>query len=966
MSNSSQYTAQVDLAVLVQNGKATPIYIDEKGQDFAGIWRVSLSVAKDIELVTDILPELVTDRAKLSHTAMIAGTIGNNHIIDSLIAEGRLDVTELATRRESFMIAVVDNPCPELERGIVIVGSEKRGTLYGLYHISKLIGVSPWVYWGDVYPKKQQELIFTTQQLQYLSKQPSIRYRGFFMNDEWPSLGSWSRDHFGGFNESMYEKVFELLLRLKGNYLWPAMWSAVFSEDGESDPRANARLADEYGIIMGTSHHEPMFRAGEEWKKINHHYGDNPLWDYWDNTEAITRFWEDGVTRNKDLASVITLGMRGEQDSELGGTLEENIRRLKDIILTQKDLLRKAGLSDAPQALTIYKEVESFWYGTDEVQGLKDWDVLEDVTIIMSDDNFGNMRKLPTEVDRNRKAGWGIYYHFDYHGGPISYEWVNTVPLQKIWEQMSLAYDYGIQELWIVNVGDLKPMELPLSYFMELAYDFEAWGTNQPNRTDEFLHEWVNQQFGHTTASDNLNGIAEVLEKYTRMNGTRKPEVTYAHTYSLTHFNEGQEVLAEAIALEQMAQTYYDLIDEQHKDAYYQLVYYPAVASANVKKMQIYAGLNHKYKSFEPKSTLANYYAALVEEAIAKDIQMQEYYNNQLSNGKWKGMMSSAHIGYVHWNDEGWQYPIYEYIEPQKEVQMIVDVEGIISGFTSGIVELPIFTNLKQERVRITISNTSMQSLNYEFKVNGEWINVERSIIEYSRLDHPQGTVLGENLIVSVDWEQVHTSTEGEMLISYRNQTVKVKVTAQVMDTDELPVMTFVESHGYIAIEAEHTSDRQVPENARFEDIKNYGRSLSTVKLFPNTAMYKRSEDAPYLEYRIHVSEAGTYSIMAYSAPSNPLTEEGRLPYAIAIDNDEPVVTNMLPQEFAAGISQHWSQSVLNNVHTHSTEHSLTAGLHTLRFYVMDAALALQKLVISKATLPYSYFGPQESYYKKS
>lgn len=958
MQVSQENTSQSP--VLVQHGQATPIYIDPQGRDFGGLKLVASSVAKDIEMVTDVLPEIVTEKSKLKGIAIVAGTIGNNDIIDSLIAKGRVDISELKKRRESFIIRVITQPSPELETAIVIIGSEKRGVFYGLYHISKLCGVSPWVYWGDVHPAKQSQLVFTKEQLEYTSKEPSIRYRGFFMNDEWPSLGSWSRDHCGGFNEKMYEKVFELLLRLKANYLWPAMWSAVFSEDGESYPLANAELAHEYGIIMGTSHHEPLFRAGEEWKHINHRYGENGLWDYWENTEAITRFWEDGVIRNKDLESIITLGMRGEQDSALGGTFEENIQRLKDIIITQKELLQKHGLEHAPQVLTIYKEVEAFWYGSDEVPGLKDWDVLNDVTIIMSDDNFGNMRKLPDEEARTRKAGWGIYYHFDYHGGPRSYEWVNTVPLEKIWEQMSLAYDYGIRDLWIVNVGDLKPMELPLSYFMELAYDFEAWGTTNPNKTTQFLHNWVQQQFGHTVPQDALGGIADVLEKYTRLNGTRKPEITYADTYSVTHYNEGQRVLAEAIKLEEQAEAYYKLTADEHKDAYYQLVYYPAVASANVKKMHVYAGLNQKYYNFQPQSMLANHYAGLVEQAIKRDIELQDFYNNELSNGKWKGMMSSLHIGYVNWNDEGAQFPNAVYIEsPNEAPVLIVDVEGNADCFTSGQVALPNFSNLQQENYRITVSNGGTQPLQYRLEASHDWIKASQQ----------QGNIVyGDDIIVSIDWDQVHEDVTGEIIISSGSDSVKVMVQAQVIQADQvdkLPALTFVGSNGVIVIEAEHTCDRQPAEATHFEVIEKYGRSLSSMKLFPTTAQFESSEEAPYLEYRFYVGEEGTYTVIVHTAPTNPLAEENRLPYAVGIDGGEPVKADMLPANFAAGESWDWSESVMNNVHTHATEHHLTAGVHTLRFYILHAAIVLQKLVITKDTLPYSYFGPQESYFKR-
>ncbi|WP_243159377.1 glycosyl hydrolase 115 family protein [Clostridium sp. SM-530-WT-3G] len=562
---------------LVADGKAAPIIIDNKGKDYKGLKLVADSFAEDVNLVSGIKCDVVTDINNLKYMiidtpVIIAGSIGNNEVIDLLIKNKVIDVSEIKGKRECYKIEVVDKPIENIKRAVVVIGSDKRGSIYGIYNISELMGVSPWVYFADVMPKKRDEIIFDKSELNKTSKEPSVKYRGFFLNDEWPSLGSWVTNTFGDFNELFYDKVFQLILRLKGNFMWPAMWSAVFSENGKSNPLANAELANDYGIVMGTSHHESMFRAGEEWKNICNTYGDNKAWDFRSNSDAISKFWEDGLKRNKNFESLITVGMRGEQDSALEGTQEENIELLKKIILTQKEMLKNQGLGNAPQVLTIYKEVEKYWYGTNDTNGLRNWDVLNDVTIMLADDNFANVRTLPAPREKDRKAGWGMYYHFDYHGGPISYEWVNTTPLEKIWEQMTMAYEYGVRDIWIVNVGDLKPMEFPLSYFMDLAYDFDKWGTNGLNKTDEYTKRWVKQQFGDFI-SDNkdeiINGIADVLEGYTKMSGFRKPEVTYTTTYSYSNYNEAQRVLDMADKLESEAQKYYESASDKYKDSFY-------------------------------------------------------------------------------------------------------------------------------------------------------------------------------------------------------------------------------------------------------------------------------------------------------------------------------------------------------------------------------------------------------------
>ena len=935
-------------------GKVAAIYIDLKGKDYNGLKLIANSFVQDINLVTGVTPEVVTAIEGLKETSVIAGSIGNNDIIDSLISKGIVDVSSIKDKRECYKIQVIENPVEGVDKAIVIVGSDKRGTIYGIYRISELIGVSPWVYFGDVMPSKKSELILSEEELNITSKEPSVKYRGFFLNDEWPSLGSWVTNTFGDFNEEFYDKVFQLILRLKGNFMWPAMWSAVFSEDGKSHPLANAELADAYGIVMGTSHHEPMFRQGEEWKQINQKYGENGAWDFSSNAEAITKFWEDGLKRNKDLESLITIGMRGEQDSELKGSEEENIELLKKIIITQKRLLKEQGLEDAPQVLTIYKEVEKYWYGTDKAEGLRTWDVLNDVTIMLADDNFANVRTLPTESERNREAGFGMYYHFDYHGGPNSYEWVNTTPLEKVWEQMSMTYDYGVRDIWIVNIGDLKPMEFPVSYFLDLAYDFETWGVNGMNKTKEYAKKWAIQQFKNAGGEDAIEGIESVLTGYTKMSGCRKPEVTYTSTYSFNNYNEAQRVLEKAINLENIAKKYYDQMAETLKDAYYQLVYYPAVASANVVKMQIYAGFNNLY--YKRKSVLANSYAELVEECKVKDIDMQNYYNDSMSNGKWKGMMSSPHIGYTQWSPDNWKYPEINNISPQKGSIMIVDVQGVEEAYTSGTAALPVFINLGKENYSITISNGGDTEFDYKVETSADWIKV----------DDMQGSISsGKTIKLSIDWIKVSKTLSGFITVSGAGEVVKVNVTAEFIDTVGLQNMTFVETHDVISIEAEHAAKNVAKSNVEWKVLKNYGRTLSSVKMFPTTVSFEKTEDAPYLEYLLKVNEDAEYTLTTYVSPTNNLYEKSRLKYAVAFDGETSTIADALPKDFIAGsyVNNIWCDAVLNNIHITTTVHKLTNGIHTLRFYGLDAGLVLQKLVLSKGELKASFFGPEESFY---
>lgn len=395
-------------------------------------------------------------------------------------------------KREVYLLQILDAPFPEkpeIGQLLVIAGSDKRGTLYGLFRLSELCGVSPLIFWGDAAPVKNPEPCIVLEGA-FVSKEPSVKYRGFFINDEWPAFGNWCMERYQGVNADAYQKIFELLLRLKGNYLWPAMWRSSFSEDGPG--LANAELADEYGIIMGTSHHEPMCRAGVEWQNQYRRYGTDSTWSFLANAEAITRFWEDGILRNKPFENIVTIGMRGENDSKLlppDATLRDNIEVIKGAVLAQHELLRKhisPDLRQVPRLLAIYKEVEDYYFGDETCEGLAAWEELSDVIFLLSDDNYGNVRALPTAESRKHPGGYGMYYHFDYHGAPVSYEWQNTNRLTKTWEQMTMAYEAGVRELWIVNVGDLKGVEYPLSYFMELAYDYDSWGSAALNKTEDF------------------------------------------------------------------------------------------------------------------------------------------------------------------------------------------------------------------------------------------------------------------------------------------------------------------------------------------------------------------------------------------------------------------------------------------------------------------------------------------------
>ena len=603
--------------ILAEDGFVADLFVDN--DDYWGVQRAVTDLQKDIQAVTGKKPELKGEEDSLRKETIFIGTLGKNRLIEELVKEERLEVEEIKGKWESYSIQVLDNPLPGIERGLFIIGSDKRGTIFGVYELSRKIGVSPGRV-GRCWHKKR------AIEAGIYNGEPSVKYQIFLLK---PQSTTWVGNNYGSFNHQFYEKVFELLLRLKANFLWPAMWKPrVFNEE---DP-LNPVMADKYGIVMGTSHHEPMMRSWEEWGKIG-----KGEWNYKTNSQNLYDFWYKGLERVKDFESIVTVGMRGDGDEAMAqdGNLEESRKLLEKIIEDQREIISKVTGKDpstVPQVLALYKEVQNYYEA-----GL---DIPDDITLLLADDNFGNIRMLPDKEERKHPGGYGMYYHFDYVGGPRSYQWINTVPLQKIWDQMSLTYHHGVDRIWIVNVGDLKPMELPIDFFLAMAWDINRWDHES---IWEYTVLWAKEQFGSKYARE----IAEILQRYTKYNGRRKPEIVEEDTFSLINYREGERVLAEFEEITTMAEKIYEVLEPEKKDAFFQLVLYPTRASRNVLKMHIYAGKNQFFATQGRSST--NDFAELTEKTFKEEAADTDYYNKEIAEGKWYGMMSQPHIGKANW-----------------------------------------------------------------------------------------------------------------------------------------------------------------------------------------------------------------------------------------------------------------------------------------------------------------------------
>ena len=685
---------------LVENGRIVPILIEECA--FEGVRRIGETVASDIELVTGIKPRMVTEKdldGKGTDAVIFCATWGKSPLLARMAKErrqglplspGEPEFSGVEGKREVYQIFFARNPFPGVGQALVICGSDKRGTIYGMFALSEYLGVTPLVFWGDSAPRRLEKAVIR-EDICTLSKEPSVYYRGFFINDEWPCFGTWVTEHFGGFHAGAYRHVFEFLLRMRGNYLWPAMWTASFPLDGPGG--ANEELADIYGVVMGYSHHEPCLRASEEWDQVRGEgspYGNQ--WNFYTNEQGLLRYWEDSLKRSGKYENVITIGMRGERDSSMLGddaTVAENVALLKDIITKQRQLIRKnvdEDLSKVPQMLALYKEVEAYFYGDGTVPGLKDWEELDEVICMLCEDNFGHMRTLPTEEIRNHKGGFGMYYHFDYHGGPVSYEWIDSTPLSKTWEQMCMAYEYGIRKLWIVNVGDVKFHEVPLTYFMNLAYDYGKWGVDNPDSAREYTEKWAAENFwersrrgaegcfGMCESAKMARGtlrerITEVFTEYIGLLSLRRPEAMNEGTYHPCHYLEADRMLKQILEVEKASCGILEELGERDKKGYYSMVHYPLTAGMNLMKMHLYAGKNRHYAN--QGRWIANDYGRLAEECIARDRELAEEFG-RFQGGKWNGMQLAPHIGFTRWNEDGCRYPMVCHVMPVRAPRLSV------------------------------------------------------------------------------------------------------------------------------------------------------------------------------------------------------------------------------------------------------------------------------------------------------
>lgn len=927
----------------------------------SGIQKIAGCVRRDIELITDQYPPRYSGGK--CESLICYGVCGENTLIEQLQEKKKIDYTRIKGKREVYLFQVEKNPMPSVEKALVIAGSDKRGTIYGLFHLSELLGVSPFVNWNHVWPEKREGVTLTD--VNYVSKEPSVTYRGFFINDEWPAFGTWAQARFGGINAKCYEQIFELLLRLKGNYLWPAMWASDFNLDGPG--LASAELAHEMGIVMSTSHHEPCMRSGNEYGKVRGKgsvYGD--AWNFLTNREGITAFWRDGLKRNKHFENVITMGMRGENDTAIldkESTLSDNIQLLREVLKTQNELIKEEineNLDEVARQIVLFTEVEEFFYGNETIKGLIGSPELEGVTLMLSDNNVGAARTLPSEKMRDHKGGYGMYYHMDMHGGPYSFQWIGSTYLPKVWEQMTMAYEFGVREIWVTNIGDIGTQELGLSFFLDMAYDIDPYRGSDASVLASYTNHWVRQNFATSFTEEECCQMNDILWAYTGLLAKRKHEVMNADVFHPVHFGEADDVLQKSEAIIQSCDRLKKTCGKRDYAAFFSLIYYPACGTANLMKLWTASGKNHFYAG--QGRLEANDYAEVVKNCLYMDEKMTEEYH-QVDDKYFYGLGASEHIGFRKWNDEDHRYPVLMLVQPVHHPSMIVSRIHDSAYVTGG--EWTDQPQVWEEAMRpdvedilFDIASGGTEPVTYRLQTDCPWLSFSsmKGIVDKT-----------ERIRLHIHREKFTGEVQGAFDIIHEG-IGKATITVKAANRQNITPDVFYENDGYIAMEASHFQRNIRVENGGFEVLEPYGRTGSAIKAFPVTRDFMADEERPYVEYDFMADCEEEYRIDFYMAATTPVTNKPEQYIAYAVNSSPVQYRNTVEDEERPFFeSPQWRREALHQIKIISAKIACRKGRNVLRFYAASPAIVLERIVLvsTRTKLPTSYLGPKESFLKK-
>ncbi|KAL1720290.1 GH115 alpha-glucuronidase [Schizophyllum commune] len=939
--------------------------------DFPGVHRAVADFIVDVANVTGTAPAAfnLTDIETLPSTALIVGSVKST-IISQLSNSSVVDLSALTGQWEKFASGPAADALPGVENAYVIAGSDKRGTIFGVYELSEQIGVSPWYWWADVPITKHDEVYL----LPCAQGPPTIKYRGIFLNDEEPALSNWAKAKFTNgtlselmhspFNHHFYEKLFELILRLKANHLWPAMWGSAFCIDDE----LNQPMADYYGVVMGTSHQEPMMRSTpNEWNLFG-----NGTWDYSTNADNIYPYLYEGAKRASPYESIFSMGMRGAGDLPLSD--ETNIELLTQIVADERqilsDVFNTSDVTTIPQIWTLFQEVQGYYE-----QGME---VPEDITLLWSDDNWGNVRRFPTPNERNRTGGAGVYYHVDFVGDPRDYKWIESSQISKIYEQMSLAVEYEATRVWMLNVGDLKPYERSTEFFLTLGWNASRW---TPDNLGTFVTSWAKRDFQVEDAE--AEAIAEIIANFTKLNARRKPELWNSTTYSLTNYREAQTTLNEWNAIRNASTAIYDGLLSEFQPAYFQLVHHAVLASANLGEMLILAGLNNLYASQARLST--NDLADKVLELFEHDYDLEVEYHSIL-DGKWDHMMDQTHVGYYYWQQPMTNtMPAVNRVQSRKQALagvMRIIPEGTAGawpgdnpyqcakGYDCGDPTIYIDRYSPSSDRYVDVSAGGPAPFSWNVTSNASWVSTS---IEGGDIS-PDSKEARLYLTVN-DWSAVNGTSYAQLTfvaISSIDDPLTVNLTL-IAYNPGAPAEGFtgyVEGDGVVSFEASHAARNTPVDDLAWTVIPDYGRTLAGVTPWPRGDKNFTAGTGPSLEYDFYTfGNVSSANVTVYLSPSwNAQGLNNSLSYGLQIDDTDIDVVEYIPYPTTiGGKPAEWAGLdgfVANNIATGKSNFTLGgAGAHTLKLWMTQPTVVVQKIVIDLGGALASYLGPPESVY---
>ncbi|WP_202616970.1 glycosyl hydrolase 115 family protein [Arcticibacter tournemirensis] len=932
----------------------TVLYFDNK--DHEVVKRAGRLFAEDIQRVTGKLPATVSSEARLAENSVIIGTIGSSGLIDKLIREGKIEVSGLKGKWESYLVQLVANPVRGVKKALVIAGSDRRGTAYGVFSLSEAIGVSPWYWWADAPVERRSQLNLKVETT--VSNEPSVKYRGIYVNDEDWGLLRWAKRTFdvkqGNIGPKTYAKVFELLLRLKANYLCPAMHEAstAFNKIPE-----NKLLADSFAIVMGSVHAEPLlFNNASEWDKKT--MGE---WDYLTNKDGINKVLKERVKSNAKYENVYTLALRGIHDKAMSvnSSIKDRVKVLGDALLDQRRILTDVigkPANQIPQAFTPYKEVLDIYSNGLELP--------DDVTIVWPDDNYGYLKRLSNAAERKRSGRSGVYYHASYLGKPHDYLWISSTPPALMYEELRKAYDTSADRLWLLNVGDIKSCEFPFSLFMDMAYNINKFDYAMISK---YHAAWLSNLFG----KQHYDQLLDVTTSYYQLAFARKPEAmgwgyewntnkndrerTTDTDFSFSNYKEAESRLKEYDRIGNAVTSLMGKLKDNQKPSFYQLLYYPVKGAELMNKMHLTAQKNRWYARQQRAAT-----------NLLKD-EVKVYYDslqvitkgyNSLLNGKWNHMMSMVQGVTASY----FELPRLDSVvlSGPAALNVLAEGEDVLKGVRS-FHALPSFNTYNRPSYYIDIYNTGKDPLKWSLKPSDSWIVVNTK---------SGSTTTEERIWVSVDWKKVPRGEKvaGSVTITAGNKKEEVLVSVfnpvapSLADVNGL----FIEDNGYISINATGFHKKVENEDIKMRIVPGLGYEGASVQLGDPTAPFQNpmSSTVPSLEYNFYTFQAGSVDVYTYALPTFPVstdralgheTSGGETKYGVCID-DGPVSQ---PSTSAMEYSQVWSENVLrNSAVKKSVLHINRPGKHTLKILCGDPGVVISKVVLDFGGMKRSYLGP--------